>query len=154
VTKNDVVVDTSLVLKWILNESDSNKALALLARWTKERVVIRVPPLLIYEATNSLHQQVRSGKFTLDAARQGLTDLTLKGLVFDFSSALTLSLRAMEFAQRFNIPATYDTHYLALAEHVGCDLWTADTRMWRTVKDQLDWVHWIGDYPPPQEKEI
>lgn len=145
-TENSVVVDTSLVLKWIFNEPDSNKALALLARWTKERVVIRVPPLLIYEATNALHQKVRSDKFTLDAAKEGLTDLTLKGLVFDFSSALALSLRAMEFAQHFNIPATYDTHYLALAELKDCPLWTADTRMWRAVKDQLDWVHWIGEY--------
>ncbi len=84
-TENSVVVDTSLVLKWIFNEPDSNKALALLARWTKERVVIRVPPLLIYEATNALH-------------------------------------------------------------HKDCPLWTADTRMWRAVKDQLDWVHWIGEY--------
>ncbi len=145
-TENSVVVDTSLVLKWIFNEPDSNKALALLARWTKERVVIRVPPLLIYEATNALHQKVRSGKFTLDAAREGLTNLTLKGLVFDFSSALALSLRAMEFAQHFSIPATYDAHYLALAELKDCPLWTADTRMWRAVKDQLDWVHWIGEY--------
>ena len=145
-TENSVVVDTSLVLKWIFNEPDSNKALALLARWTKERVVIRVPPLLIYEVTNALHQKVRSDKFTLDAAKEGLTDLTLKGLVFDFSSALALSLRAMEFAHHFNIPATYDTHYLALAELKDCPLWTADTRMWRAVKDQLDWVHWIGEY--------
>jgi predicted nucleic acid-binding protein len=147
--RKNVVVDTSLVLEWILNESDSNKALALLAKWSKERVVIRVPVLVAYEATNSLYQQVRSGKFTLDAARQSLTDIVLKGLVFDFSSPLALSIRAMEFANRFNLSATYDTHYLALAELQGCELWTADTRMWRVVKDQLSWVHWLGDYSTP-----
>jgi predicted nucleic acid-binding protein len=132
VIKKNVVVDTSLVLKWIYNESDSNKALALLARWTSERVVIRAPVLLAYEATNSLFQKVRNDKFTIDAAKESLTDVILKGLVFDFSSPLAISIRAME---------------LALAEHVGCELWTADAKMWKVVKDQFDWVHWIGDYP-------
>lgn len=145
--KKNVVVDTSLVLKWIYNESDSNKALALLARWTSERVVIRAPVLLAYEATNSLFQKVRSDKFTLDAARESLTDVILKGLVFECSSPLAVSMRAMEFAHRFNLSATYDSHYLALAEHVGCELWTADTMMWRAVKVQFDWVYWIGDHP-------
>jgi len=149
VIKKNVVVDTSLVLKWIYHESDSNKALTLLTRWTSERVVIRAPILLAYEATNSLFQKVRSDKFTLDAARESLTDVILKGLVFDFSSPLAISIRAMEFAHRFNLSATYDSHYLALAEHVGCELWTADTKMWKVVKDQLGWVHWIGDYPAP-----
>jgi predicted nucleic acid-binding protein len=147
--RKNVVVDTSLVLKWILNESDSSKALALLAKWSKERVVIRAPVLAAYEATNALYQQVRSGKFTLDAAKQGLTVIVLEGLVFDFSSPLALSIRAMEFANRFNLPATYDTDYLALAELQGCEFWTADTRMWRVVKDQLSWVHWLGDYSAP-----
>ena len=147
--KNIVIVDASLVLKWILNESDSNKALALLAKWTRERVVIRVPTLLAYEVTNSLHQQVRKGNFTVDAAKEGLTDVVLKGLVFYFASDFALSIRALELAHHFGLQATYDTHYLALAEREGCELWTADTRMWSVVKRELDWVHWIDDYPAP-----
>lgn len=144
-----VVVDTSLVLKWILNESDSNKALTLLAKWQSEKAAMIAPALLAYEVTNSLYQQVRSGKFTLDAAKQGLTDVILIGLTFDFSSYLALSTRAMELTRRFGLLATYDMHYLALAERENCELWTADTRMWRAVKGELDWVHWLGDYSAP-----
>jgi predicted nucleic acid-binding protein len=52
----------------------------------------------------------------------------------------------MELGQMFALPATYDSHYLALAESKECELWTADMHMWNNVKDQLDWVQWIGDY--------
>ena len=144
--KKAVVVDTSLVLKWVLNESDSNKALALLNQWGREEVTVRAPALLAYEAANSLYQQARSGRISLDAAKQGLRDVVLKGLKFDFSSNLALSIRAIELAHHFGLLATYDTHYLALAEREGCELWTADTRMWKVVKGELDWVHALADY--------
>lgn len=52
----------------------------------------------------------------------------------------------MELAHQFNLPATYDPHYLALAEREGCEYWTADARLWNTVKGKLAWVRWLGDY--------
>jgi predicted nucleic acid-binding protein len=145
---NEVVVDTSLVLKWVLNESDSVKALALLTKWGSDGVKVIAPALLAYEVTNSLYQQVRSGKFSLDLARQGLSDVILTGLELHFSPDLALSGRAMELAGQFGLQATYDPHFLALAESKGCELWTADTRMWRVVSSKLNWVRWIGDYNP------
>lgn len=37
--------------------------------------------------------------------------------------------RALSLATRFTLPATYDAHYLALAEELGCEFWTADKRL-------------------------
>lgn len=144
--KKVVVVDASLALKWIYDEPDSFQALSLLTQWTKEKVSIRVPSLLAYEITNSLYQQVRSGKSTIEAAKQNLTETLLQGLTFVFLPDLSLNLRAMELTHHYGLRATYDTHYLALAEQEGCELWTADTRMWRVVKDHLPWVRWLGEY--------
>jgi predicted nucleic acid-binding protein len=146
--KKVVVVDTSLALKWIYDESDSSVALSLLADWTGKRMRIKVPSLLAYEITNSLYQQVRSGKSTIDSAKQNLKDTLLKGMSFVFLSDLSLSIRALELTHHFGLLATYDTHYLALAEREQCELWTADTRMWRAVKDQYPWVHILTDYSP------
>jgi len=146
-----VVVDTSLVLKWIINEPDSEKALALLTKWSHEGVEIHAPALLAYEATNSLYQKVRSGKYTLDGAKQSLVDVIFTELELDFSQDAALSVRALEFADRFGLQATYDPHYLALAEREGCELWTADTRMWRIVRSELSWVRWVGDYQPTNQ---
>lgn len=54
----------------------------------------------------------------------------------------------MDFASRFAQPAAYDAHYLALAEREGCEYWTADQRLWNTVKAALPWVRWLGNYTP------
>jgi predicted nucleic acid-binding protein len=55
-----------------------------------------------------------------------------------------LHRRALELAQRFSLPATHDAHYLALAERLGAEFWTADRRLTRAVQVTLPWVHWIA----------
>ncbi|MBK7316739.1 type II toxin-antitoxin system VapC family toxin [Candidatus Villigracilis affinis] len=62
-----------------------------------------------------------------------------------------LHMKAREIA-RCN-PATYDAHYLALAEWMEIDLWTADMRLVNSLKPfKVKWVkgdrvtreHWDG----------
>jgi predicted nucleic acid-binding protein len=95
---------------------------------------------------NALYRKVRKGEITLDRAKEALAEISLAEIEFDFSSDFALSTRAIELANHFNLPAIYDSHHLALAERKGCELWTADLRMWNSVKGKLDWVRWMGDY--------
>ena len=46
--------------------------------------------------------------------------------------------RAYEWALQLKRAASYDSSYLALAESLGCELWTADARLQRAVG--LPWV--------------
>ncbi|MBF2021886.1 MAG: type II toxin-antitoxin system VapC family toxin [Hydrococcus sp. C42_A2020_068] len=39
-----------------------------------------------------------------------------------------LHRQALKIAQHYNIPATYDAHYLALAERLGIELWTVKAK--------------------------
>ncbi len=146
---NIVVVDVSIALKWTLNETDSSTALALLADWTGREIEVHAPSLLVYEVTNALYRRVRKGEIPFYDARRGLTEIIYKVVEFDFPEDPDFNIRAVELGQQFGLPAVYDSHYLALAESKECELWTADTRMWRVVKDQLNWVHWLGDYSTP-----
>jgi predicted nucleic acid-binding protein len=143
-----VVVDANIAIQWVLVETDSEIAKALLAEWKKKKVVIYVPTLLTYEVTNILYREVRAGKITSQTAQDGIK-MIRRAVSPVYSRNSDLNLRAMDLAKHFGLPATYDTHYLALAEGKNCPFWTADARMWRVVKDQLGWVHWIGDYPAP-----
>ncbi len=34
------------------------------------------------------------------------------------------------------------------AEYQRCECWTADERLWNTVKQQFSWVRWIGERTP------
>jgi predicted nucleic acid-binding protein len=51
---------------------------------------------------------------------------------------------AWKLAQDFNLSHAYDSSYLALAQIHRCEFWTADERLYNTVRDRLSWVRWIG----------
>ncbi len=144
--KSAIVVDTSIVLKWVLDEPDSAMALALLTRWISEGTVIQAPALLTYEVANALYQRVRKGEMTADKARQALEDVLFPELELNFLEYSELSMRAIALAQQYSLQATYDAHYLALAEYKQCEYWTADTRLWNAVGDKLPWVRRLSDY--------
>ena len=107
---------------------------------------MHAPPLLAYEVTNALYRRVRKGELPFGDAKRGLTEIIFKVVEFDFPETPEFNIRATELGQQFGLPAAYDSHYLALAERKECELWTADTRFGNSVKGQLDWVRWMGDY--------
>lgn len=144
--KRVVVVDTSIVLKWVLDEPDSVISLALLTRWINDEIVIQAPALLTYEIANALFQRVRKGEISAQRATQALEDVLFPELMLNFVEYTEISKRAILLAQQYNLPATYDAHYLALAEHEKCEYWTADSRLCNAVKDKLPWVHQLSEY--------
>src|SRR6266487_4439092 len=96
--RNAVVVNTSVALKWVINEDDSDKATALLARWLVEGTAILAPVLIIYEMTNAIYQHMRKGDLDLENARKALDDALLAFLELDSPVDSSLSKRAMELA--------------------------------------------------------
>lgn len=143
-----VVVDASFALKWVLPETDSSVAIVLLNKWMTEHTGVLAPALFAYEVTNIIYRQAASGKITYEEARQSLKKLFSIGIALNFSQYEEISANAMKLAQRFKLSATYDAHYIALAQQEKCEFWTADTRLWNVTKDHLSWVHWIGNYHP------
>jgi predicted nucleic acid-binding protein len=151
---NSVVVDTSVVIKWVLYEPDSPTARSLLAEWVDQGIVVLAPALIAYEITNSLFQKIRKSEISHEKGFQAIANILNSDLNIDDPLDTSLCLRAIELANRLGLSATYDSHYLALAEREKCEFWTADTKMWRVVKDELPWVRWLGDYHPtsPQKE--
>ena len=143
-----VIVDASIALKWVLSEPDSSIAKALLLKWNTEGKDALAPGLFAYEITNILYRQVVMGKLSYDEARSLLKKLFSIGILIDFSQYEDISTQAMELSHRFGLPAAYDAHYLALAEHENCEYWTADARLWNTIRGKLPWVRWLADYQP------
>lgn len=143
---NNVVVDTSVVVKWIVTVADSDVARALLAKWTSNGIAIHAPALLAYEAVNSLYKYIRAGQMPFDDAESGLRNVIFPLVTLDHPKDASFSLRTIKLTAQFNLPATYDAHYLALAEREGCELWTADTRLWKAVHSKLPWVHSLSEY--------
>ena len=145
--QNRVVVDTSLAIKWIVYEADSPLAQTLLIGWATKNYFLMAPDLLIYEITNSLYKKVRKEEITYEAPIHALNTLMETSLYFEAIADEKLSLRALDFARAFKLPATYDAHYLALAEREQCEFWTADERLYNAVREQLAWVRLMADDP-------
>ncbi len=57
-----------------------------------------------------------------------------------------LDVRAVMIADDYGLPAVYDAIYLALAQQLGYEFWTADRRLIRFVAGKLDLVRWVGDF--------
>jgi predicted nucleic acid-binding protein len=99
------------------------------------------PTLLTCELANALHQQWRAGQLDQAAAR-GLLDVA-QALPIELHGDEQLHVRALELAVEHRLPATYDAHYLALAERFRVPLWTCDGRLVGTVRERLPWVHLV-----------
>lgn len=138
-----VVVDASLAFKWLVKETHTVEANALGRLWNSQGTLIAAPYLMPVEVANALHQRVRRGDLTVEAAKQRLESLLASGL--ELHQPPGLYGKALELASRLGQGAAYDAHYLALAEALGCELWTADERFYRAVSPLVRRVRWVGE---------
>lgn len=143
------VVDASVVIKRLIPEDYSEQARALFTDSLQTRQPLFAPPLLPSEVTNVLYQRTRRQANTISVsdADQALT-LFLR-LPIRLEAPQDLYPRAMAFARAHGLRATYDSVYVALAQILGVDVWTADERLVRDLGVNAPWVRWIGDYPRP-----
>lgn len=143
-----VIVDSSVAVKWVLPEGDTPAAVSLYGVWRTQSVQMLAPDLFAYEITNVIVRKALLTSITYAQARAAVRKLFTDGPSLVPISSPDLSIRAMELAERFKRTAAYDPHYLALAEQEGCEFWTADERLWNSVKADLPWVRWLGEHAP------
>ena len=136
-------VDACLALKLVLGEEDSPKAIALWNHWIDENITVTAPPLLAYEVTSVLRTKVYRGLLTAEAGEEAFQVIHAQGI--HYLSPANLHIRAWELAKRLNRPAAYDAHYLALAEILGCELWTADQHLYNAAAGTLPQIRCLGE---------
>ena len=142
-----VCVDASLTFKLVVDEPDSTLAHALWVEWQLAEVTIIAPTLWAYEMPSALRKRVHRGLLPAEL-EEDLVEAAL-GLPVRLLRPAGLHRRASGLARRFNRPASYDAHYLALAEMYTCPLWTGDERLFNAVRQELPWVYWLGNYRMP-----
>lgn len=141
-----ICVDANLALKLVLVEEDSPQAHHLWETWVEADVEVIAPPLLAFEGTSVICNKMHRGLVPPEEAEVMFRAFHLLGVRFLYPDGL--HEKAWELARQFNRPQAYDSYYLALAEMLGLELWTADARLYNVAKHQLPWVRWLGDYQP------
>ena len=145
-----VVVDASLAVKWLLTEEFTEQADALAQHWLREDVQMAAPSHMRVEATNALFKRLVRGEHSLADVQVGIESLL--ALDLQIHNVSNLHARATELAVILRQGAVYDAHYLALAESLGCELWTADRRFQGVASAAGHTVHWVGDFVTPDAR--
>ena len=114
-----IVVDASVALKWVLDEPESEAAVAL-----RDQELI-APALWLAEAANALWRHARTGEISDQEAAAFFSEL-LEAPVASLPIEPHLE-RALELAMEIGHPV-YDCIYLALALHHRTHVVTADRR--------------------------
>jgi predicted nucleic acid-binding protein len=139
-----IIVDANVAFKWLVEEPYSRQARRLRAEALDAGQMIAAPPLILYEITNILRQRIRRGTLSLEDADQLL--LNFLQIPLDLVAPGGIHQRALALADLFRLPAAYDAHYIALAEMLDCDFWTADERLINSLRGGVPFVKWIGDF--------
>ncbi|MBI1256202.1 MAG: PIN domain-containing protein [Chloroflexi bacterium] len=140
-----VVVDTNILIAFRLaDEPLQAQANQILTAWQTTNESLAAPRLFRSEITAVVRKVVYQQRITPEQGRTLLAQLLVYPVEFHEDDALLKE--AYELAVRFNRPRAYDTQYMALAEQLQCDFWTADERLVNSVGSQFSRIRWLGNW--------
>ena len=120
-----VIVDASVVIKWVVPEAGTIDALALL-----ERFSLCAPELVVAECANILWKKVTRDE--LDVGEADTAARLLEASALETRGSRHLLGRATALAVSLGHPA-YDCLYLVLAQELDLPFVTADERLVRKI---------------------
>ncbi|MCW5852239.1 MAG: type II toxin-antitoxin system VapC family toxin [Anaerolineae bacterium] len=137
------VLDSNICAALVLPLPYSNQAFTYINAWKTAKDELIVPMLWEYEMVTILRKAVFGKVLRPDQARDSLQRVFALNPT-RIAPTLELHKQAMEWAVRLNQASAYDAHYLAGAEAMNAEFWTADARLYsRAQQLGLDWVHVI-----------
>ena len=140
-----VCLDASVGLKLVVAEDDSARARSLWRTWTARGLTAVAPGLFVFECTSALRRMVVRRDLGYEDA----------GRALDLLLAMPLSLqapdghieRAWQLARKLDRPTAYDCFYLAVAELLGIECWTADRRLYNAVRSKCRRLRHLSEHP-------
>ena len=123
---NELVIDASIAIKWVVEEEGTTAALAL-----RQQAKLIAPELLVAECANILWKKVLRGELSREEAV--LASRLLEGAEIELLPTRSLLEVATRMSIELNHPA-YDCLYLALAAKNKCQFVTADNRLLQKLR--------------------
>ena len=133
----DLVVDSSVVIKWIVPQAYSEKAEEVLVAYQAGELRLLAPDLLNAEVGNILWKYHRFQGLTKSDVQEALE--AFKDLDWSIVPSNLLLDDALNLAIDYG-RTLYDSLFVALAIREGCQLITADERLVNAVAQKLPQV--------------
>lgn len=118
-----IILDTSVIVKWFVDEPKSSQALELLELQKKKKINILVPEIIILELINALFFSAHFNKNELKDTLNHFYNYNLK--IINIKNSTLLS--ATSIMTNFSI-TSYDALFIALAQELNCPLITNDRK--------------------------
>lgn len=139
---NYLTIDAGIAFKLIAPHKHQQIYLNLMNSWFRDGYRLCAPSLWAYEVTSALTKMVHFGRLSTTTGRDALQ------LAFQLEIELVSPdedqvLKALEWTERLQRVAAYDSFYLALAEARDCQLWTVDRRLVNAVAQP--WVRLVEE---------
>ena len=141
---SDLVVDSSVVAKWILPEADSAKAQQLIGQAAARGERLIVLDLVFPEVANAIWKRHRQQLIDLSEARNLLTALVRSPVAVE--PAVSLLASAFEIATKYD-RAVYDALFVALTRQRNVPGITADEPLFNTVHTDFPQIALLRDFP-------
>jgi len=143
-----IVADSNIFIAAVLQETYTKQADDLIRYWAQQHIHCRSNIVSLYEVAAVIRKHVYRRTLTTERAAQVRTALETLVSGITFMIDTDLLERGYELATRFNLPTSYDAQYLAVAERLGVEFWTADERLFNVVGKELNWIRWLGHFAP------
>lgn len=146
---NYICLDTSVLVKVLVEEEDSEKATALMQKAIQKGQLIVLPPFAWAEVGSVLRKKHRRNELAVQEA----DDLWLEFRRFpgiEYLSDDAVMDRAWKIGRYFDLPTLYDAAFLAVAEVVEertgeiCEFWTADERLVHALGGKKKYVRLLS----------
>lgn len=126
------ILDASVVLKWFVDEENSDKAIQLREEYYAGEREIVIPDLLLFEVANALRYNPDFEPDEIKDSVKTLFDMGIEIIIPTYS----LLEKAIDLAKSLDVTC-YDAAYLALAGDLGFEFITADRKFYNKVRDEV-----------------
>lgn len=136
-----VVPDSNIFIAQVVSLDYTEAAEQKLNEWLESGTELVVPSLWSYEIVSALRKAMTVGMLTQEQAEQGL-DVIFSFNIREVPPSTNLHQSALHWAVQLQQTVAYDAAFLALADSLGSDFWTADKRLFNACQSlQLQWVY-------------
>ena len=128
-----LVIDAGIAVKGIAPNPHQQLYIDLITEWRQAGYQLCAPTLWVYEVTSVFTKMARFGQLSTKASREGVrlaNQLDVQIIAPDEKQ----TARAMYWTEKLQRAVAYDSFYLALAETLGCELWTTDKKLVNSAK--------------------
>lgn len=132
-----VVVDTSIVYKWIREEDARQLSVEVLWRYLSGKEEVIAPDILLYELANILSSKTELPFKDIKEAWNLFTDFNIP----IFTPTADFIQKCLQFSKKYKV-SIYDASYAVLAKEKKCSLVTADEKFVQSVN--LSYIKYLG----------